>query len=302
MSYFYFKPWSPQYFFPENFEDHPFFLSFFQSYSFKAKVIWWLWRNFSSFRELFKIENIEKYVPETLIRSELNGNPALAFNTGTPGPEQKITVLGFISNTSFFLKIGQSEIAIKNILNEKIILTQLKQHNFVPQVLELIERKGFVLLKTTVIDGVRLSNIKLNMAILNLLIAINSIQVESQVNFGNRAIKVFSHGDFCPWNLLSSNGDIKVFDWELAGNYPLGYDLFTFIFQTSFLLNPKITFDHLIKENFHFISHYFAAFKVSNWNLYLVDFAQIKFQSELNKKNSYLCPKYKDLIFYAQKA
>jgi hypothetical protein len=302
MSYFYFKPGNPQYFFPENFKDHPFFLSFFQPYTQKAKVVWWLWQNFSSFRKLFVIENIEKYIPESLIRSELVGNPILAFNMGSPGPEQKITALGFQNNSLFFLKFGQGDIARINVLNEAKILNQLEHLDFVPRVLEVIENKEFTLLKTTVLTAARFAEIRLNEEVVTNLIRINTFQVETRVNFNNSTRTVFSHGDYCPWNLLILDGDLKVFDWEMAGNYPLGYDLFTFIFQTSFLLYPKITINQLITENDHFIAIYFTAFNIKDWKQYLVDFALIKYQLESKKNNVRLIPKYKDLLLYAQKA
>ena len=302
MSYFYFKPGNPQYFFPVNFKDNPFFLSFFQPYSNKAKFVWWLWRNFSYFRKLFVIKNIDKYIPESLIRSKLNGNPILAFNAGSPGPEQKTTALGFQNHTPFFIKFGQGDIARKNVLNEAKILKQLKQLDFVPRVLDLIENNEYTFLKTSVLTGSRLADVKLNEHIVNTLIRINILRVETHVNFGKCTFTVFSHGDFCPWNLLKYDSTLQVFDWELAGYYPLGYDLFTFIFQTSFLLYPKITVNELIKENNHFISFYFNSYKIEDWKQYLLDFAKIKFQLEFEKKNVRLIPKYKNLLLYAQKA
>ena len=44
----------------------------------------------------------------------------MAFNKGTFGPEQKITALGIDNNNEFFIKYGQTDIAIKNIMNENL--------------------------------------------------------------------------------------------------------------------------------------------------------------------------------------
>ena len=35
----------------------------------------------------------------------------------------------------------------------------------------------------------------------------------------------------------------------MAGNYTLGYDLFTFIFQTKFLLEPQKIITDILNEN-----------------------------------------------------
>ena len=46
------------------------------------------------------------------------------------------------------------------------------------------------------------------------------------------------HGDFTPWNCGESNGQLNIIDWELAGQYPLLYDVFHFIIQNE-IMNTK---------------------------------------------------------------
>ena len=51
-----------------------------------------------------------------------------------------------------------------------------------------------------------------------------------------------SHGDFCPWNVLVSEGSIRLIDWELAADRTLGYDLLRISVKLLFYLNQKSNF------------------------------------------------------------
>ncbi|GAA0891217.1 hypothetical protein GCM10009122_08960 [Fulvivirga kasyanovii] len=48
-----------------------------------------------------------------------------------------------------------------------------------------------------------------------------------------------SHGDFTPWNMYINKGMLSIYDWELAGDMPLGFDTFHFIIQKEILINRK---------------------------------------------------------------
>jgi hypothetical protein len=302
MKYFYIHPFKPQYFFPKGFKKHDLFLKFFIPYSLQGKISWFLFSTMALYRALFSKNNIEYSIPVASIRSIVGITPLMAFNTGTKGPEQKITALGIDNNNSeFFIKYGETVIAKRNVTNEYFILKQISHLDFVPNVLAFYEDQNKVLLKTNVLKGERLSKITLNHKIINQLITIASQKIECIKTTQSSLKTTFAHGDFCPWNMMTKDHNILIYDWEMAGNYTLGYDLFTFIFQTKFLLEPKKTISDILKENEKLIDLYFSNFKIINWNDYLIAFAEDKFKLESIKLDKGMQARYKQLFNYASK-
>ncbi len=302
MKYFYIHPFKPQYFFPKAFKKHEVFISFFKPYSRIGKISWGLFRTFGLYRMLFGKTNIEAFIPEKEIRKIIGLNPLMAFNTGTPGPEQKITGLGWDKNNYFFIKYAQTPVAIKNVVNEHNILRQLSGLDFVPQIQTFHQDEKRVLLKTNVMMGSRLGNVPLNEAILNRLFTLSKTSITSENKFKTSLKTAFAHGDFCPWNLMEQNGRISLFDWEMAGDYPLGYDVFTFLFQTQFLLEPEKSIQSILSENKELIDQYFNHFKISNWNNYLLAFSKVKVSLEKEKGIEGMLSQYQILLNYAEKA
>ena len=297
MKYFYLHPFKPQYFFPEGFERHKLFLSFFKPYSIKGKISWFLFVKFSYYRFLFKKKNIEEFIPEIKIRKIINVDSSIAFNSGTAGPEQKITGLGLQKNGGlFFFKYAQSSAGIKNLLNEHYVLRAIQSLDFVPKIKYFYKDKTQVLLKTNVLFGNRLANIPLNESIINCLLKLSDQFVNLPNKTTNNLKYIFSHGDFCPWNMMEKNQKILLFDWEMAGNYPVGYDLFTYIFQTNFLLKPKRPISEIFLENESFIKMYFDHFKIVNWNKYLLEFIFLKINFETKKGKYGISVFYKNLL------
>ncbi|MFA5299572.1 MAG: phosphotransferase, partial [Lutibacter sp.] len=138
--------------------------------------------------------------------------------------------------------------------------------------------------------------------ILDKIIELGEMKINSLKNFKGSLESSFAHGDFCPWNLMTSNDQILIYDWEFAGDYPLGYDLFTFIFQTNFLLKPKKNIEAIIIENEHSILSYFKSKNSLDWKSYLIEFAKLKVEFELNKGTNKLISNYKALLEYVEKA
>ena len=301
MKYFYIHPFKPQYFFPKDFKKHELFLKFFTPYSLLGKISWFLFNTMGLYRNFFIKKNIETSIPEASIRSIVGKEPLMAFNTGTLGPEQKITALGVYNDFEFFIKYGQTIIAKENVTNEHFILKQLSHLDFTPKVLDFFEDKYKVLLKTNVLKGERLSNTTLDKKIIEQIVVISKQQIECKKSTSSNLKTSFAHGDFCPWNMMTKDHNILIYDWELAGNYTLGYDLFTFIFQTKFLLEPQKTITDILKENEKAIEHFFSNFKIKNWNDYLIAFAEDKFKSESIKLNKRMQAPYKQLFNYASK-
>ncbi len=302
MSYICFHPLKLQYFFPERFSHFPSFLSFYKPYTFAGQFAWWLWRRSGLLRNFCRVEDIEKYVPEKIIRNILGEDTLLSFNLGTPGPEQKITVLGIDNGRKFFMKFAESSTARVNVKNEGNILEQLRHLDFVPQILQRQSGENFEALTTSLFEGERYPAAPLNEEIFALLLQLRKIKIDAPVHHADNLHSSFAHGDFCPWNLIKSDSRIKAFDWEMAGIYPEGYDLFYYIFQTSFLLTPKKIIPKIIYENRFFIDYFFAELSIDNWQPYLKEFARIKIDFENKKRHQILAPRYSELLRYAEKA
>ncbi|SNR36967.1 phosphotransferase [Lutibacter flavus] len=302
MKYFYIHPFKPQYFFPKGFKKHEVFISFFKPYSRIGEISWGLFRTFWLYRVLFGKRNIEAFIPEKAIRKIIGLEPLMAFNTGTLGADQKITGLGKDKNDYFFIKYAQTPIAIKNVVNEHHILSQISTLKFVPKIQYFYQDEKQVLLKTDVLNGTKLGNVLLDEIILKLLFKLSELSITSK-NKSESSIKtVFSHGDFCPWNMMEQKGQVLLFDWEMGGYYPLGYDLFTFLFQSKFLLEPEKPIQSILLENKDIIDNYFTHFNISEWNSYLFVFSKVKVDLEKEKGAKSMLSQYKILLDYAEKA
>lgn len=300
MSYYYIHPFKPQFFFPKNFKQKSILCSFYKPYTLSGTISWWLFKNINFYRILFEKNCIETYIPEQEIRRILGNNALMAFNTGTPGPEQKITAIGVVDQDEFFIKYAQTSISRKNVINEYYILNQLAKLNFVPKVRSFYKDASQVLLQTSVLKGRRLGISLIDESILKCLIAIVDCKVATNRNYLSSGKTSFAHGDFCPWNMMSFHKKILIYDWEMAGNYPFGYDLFTYMFQTNFLIHSKKSNELIINENINFIVKYFSHFEIKNWKEFLVAFAQTKIQLEDVKETKELVSKYKGLLKYAR--
>lgn len=302
MKYFYLHPFKPQYFFPKGFKKHALFLNFFTPFSIIGKISWFLFSRVGIYRVFFSKRDIEGSIPESAIKSIVGNDFLMAFNIGTEGPEQKITALAINNGNEFFIKYGRALIAKENITNEYLVLDQISHLNFVPKVLDFHSNDAEVLLKTNVLKGERLIKKTLEKRIINQLITIASQKVECIKTTQSSLITSFAHGDFCPWNMMTKNHNILIYDWEMAGNYTLGYDLFTFIFQTNFLLNPKKKITNIIKANEELIEYYFSKFNILNWNDYLIAFTIEKITLETPKGANGMMTQYLKLLSYAKKA
>lgn len=300
--YYYFDPFRKQYYFPKDFESYPLFKTFFQPYTLKGRLLWFMWYNFKVLRRLSSTSSLEEILPLENIQKQFKEKVILAFNQGTKGAEQKITVLGVKkgSNDTFFIKYAESEIARRNVNNEGKILQQLRYLPFVPQLQAHINTPDYTLIQTSVFLGQRLRKISVNSILMTILFELVDQVVETEYCYEYGLKKNFAHGDFCPWNILTDLGELKVFDWELAGYYPAGYDLLTFIFQTSFLLSPKKTIKEIHNENQDSINNYFTTIGITDYVPYLIAFATIKLELESKKENKKLTRYYKKLVTYAK--
>jgi len=173
---------------------------------------------------------------------------------------------------------------------------------FVPKLESYVfEDKRFTLIKTSVLTGQKMKNPFLNEQLLNTLFTLSTLDVKSNRMYTTNLVSCFAHGDFCPWNMFYDQEKINIFDWEMAGQYPVGYDLFTYIFQFEFLVNRKKRFEKLLKDNSDFIYRYFNQFKIDDWKIYLLEFINIKYSIESEKKNALLIKPFLELKKYVIK-
>ena len=295
MKYYYYNPLSRQYYFPEGFHNYPVFSTFYRAYKLKARIIWKIWRHSAFIRNLFYTNQAENVLPIEILKKYVSPNSILAFNFGTKGIDQKITVLSVDTKTneSFFIKYATSQIACENVTNECLVLKQLSKLSFVPElILSAHEDKICSLFKTTVLFGEKMKHQNVDEQLLDILYTLSKQHVKSHRNYESGLINSFAHGDFCPWNMIVDEGKIKLFDWELAGQYPLGYDLFTYIFQYEFLVKEIKRFDKALKENAQIIQQYFEHFLIYDWTPYLQEFAKLKYETALKKNNTDLIEMY----------
>tara|TARA_B110000114_G_scaffold150691_1_gene161655 strand:+ start:1149 stop:2063 length:915 start_codon:yes stop_codon:yes gene_type:complete len=303
MRYYYFNPFSKQYLFPSGFKKYELFTSFYQAYTFKGKVLWWLWCNVSVFRKLCQVTKPEEIIPIAKLERYIKKDTILAFNRGTKGIEQKTSILGIDLKTQdeFFIKYADTELSRKNVNNEGEILGQLAVLEFVPQLIKHINKEEFTFIQTTVLNGERVVNQNIEKQLLSVLNTLATLNIVAKNECNTELDKCFAHGDFCPWNMMISNKKLQVFDWEMAGCYPVGFDLFTYVFQTSFLLTPKISIEKIMKQNEELIQRYFQSLSISDWTPYLIDFAELKCEMEKEKENSIMINKFKELSLYVTK-
>ncbi len=302
IDYYYFKPFSKQYYFPKGFKKYRLFTNFYQPYTFKGRLLWLVWLKTSILRSFCLERHPEKVLPLLNLQPFIPEKPMLAFNRGTAGVEQKTTILGVDteSGEQFFIKYAENELARSNVNNEGSVLQELQQLAFVPRLLENVNEGKFTLIKTTILQGKRHIEETVDSRIMAILktIAIQKVNVSNgqETHLQNS----FAHGDFCPWNMMNDQDKIFVFDWELAGRYPMGYDLFTYIFQTAALLRPHKPIGTTYHQNKEIIVELFDFWGIPNHIAYLNSFAEVKLSQETKKKNTTLSYFYKNLVNFVK--
>lgn len=179
------------------------------------------------------------------------------------------------------------------------MLMRLNGNDFVPAVLSYFSNSECSFLKTELFTGKRITREEPDKDVISMIRKIQSLNIQDCNKVNTNLETSFAHGDFCPWNLMIVGKSLKVFDWEMGGYYPVGYDLFTYIFQTSYLLHPQRLPEEIVAKN---IVHFKAFFGDIDWRPFLASFAEIKLEVEILKSNRRLIPHYKSLSEYAKKA
>lgn len=291
----YFPPGRKQFYFSEKLLTTKEYPLLYKPLKLRARVLWCLINKFRFIRKAFTVrfvalpENIQTFIE--FIGSDEEDRYQI--NQGTEGAERKTTIIRHQSNgVSSFYKIGTTDIGKKLIRNEYGVLRQLNGNLTAPKVLSYSDQDDFIVLESSYMHGEKNTHTVLNQEIVSLLIEISKFKlVRTEV-----LVRSFSHGDFCPWNILYSGANYHVIDWEMSDIRPLGYDLYTYIFQTALLLQPNPDLADLLEINKSFIKAYFDHFGIIDTNAYLRAFVVEKILLEANKADKgELHIKYEDL-------
>lgn len=258
-----------------------------------SKIYWSLFKKFQLIRMLTSVKEESLPFPYSIIQNCVGKNSLLAFNMGSPGTEQKISILGYDYSTQspFFAKFSQKKRAMELSKNEIQILTALKNTGIATTLFDYKITDNYVFLKTECVQGTRPQSRNINEKVVEIAIQLSKIHLTELKEKENIQYS-FSHGDFCPWNFLICDGNLRLIDWEMAADRPLGYDIFTYLFQTSFLFEEKALKD-ILKTNERYIHAYFQAFDIIDYYPYLKEFANFKLKE--TSPDSSLYPKYQTL-------
>lgn len=298
MKYYRFKTFRTSYYFPETDSRSRFLFGVYHPYgSLLVKLYWKLFTSCKWIRSLSATEEKQLDFPYQSIMRLCPSNAIMSFNLGTPGDEQKISMLGHIpgENKSFFAKYSTKDKAKALSRNEIRVLRELEGKNLSPTLLDVKDNDEEVFFITSRVCGKAYSSFDLSEQILDILISLGSVKLNG--NSENELAICFSHGDFCPWNMLQNGKEIRLIDWEMAANRPLGYDLFLFIIHTHLVMGTdENEILALLKVNSYYILKYFNAFNISDYQPYLLSFLTIRMKDEQDKAHLQMVNRYQKIL------
>lgn len=302
MKYYQFKTFRTSYYFPETNSRSRFLYGVYHPYgSLPVKLYWNLFTSCKWVRSLSAIEEEQLDFPYQSIMKLCPPNAIVSFNLGTPGDEQKISMLGYIpgENKSFFAKYSTKDKAKALSRNEIRVLRELEGKNLSPTLLDVKNNDEEVFFITSRVCGKTYSSFDLSEQILDILISLGSVKLNDSLE--NELTTRLSHGDFCPWNMLQNGKEIRLIDWEMAANRPLGYDLFLFIIHTHLVMGAdENEILALLKVNSYYILKYFNAFNISDYQPYLLSFLTIRMKDEQDKAHLQMVNRYQKILLSIQ--
>ena len=292
MTYYRFSTFTTSYYFPEITDEMQFLYGLYSPYG--RKLSRWYWQTFqwSPFvRALTSVKEQRLPFPYTTIRGIMGVDAILSFNMGTPGSGQKISILGYLPKThkKIFAKFSQKPVAMRLSRHEIEVLQLLKDTKLVPILYDSRIEDTYVYLQTEYVQGHRPYDTLLNNKVVDLLIQLSAYHYPKADIGQNGLLTCFSHGDFCPWNMLvQPDGSLRMIDWEMADECIAGYDIFTWLLNVAGLVTGNIPLYHIIEKNRKYIMRYFNALDISDYTPYLRCFVeqQQAFFKQSNKKHS----------------
>jgi hypothetical protein len=201
MKLYKFKTFTTSYYFPSLSKNQQYMYGLYSAYGGRiAKIYWWLFKNSKIVRRINTIDEKELDFPYYMIKEIAGTDVLMSFNMGSPGDEQKISILGYDNQTQqpFFAKFAQKPQAMELSKNEISILKQLNGSGFTPLLLDSRITPDYVYLKTEYIKGKRLENTALTEEVMVLSLRLSQLNFTNNIN--NGLCVSMSHGDFCPWN------------------------------------------------------------------------------------------------------
>ena len=245
---------------------------------------YWLERNCQIVTE----EKLDFPYPQ-ILSTEKKGS-FMSFRVSDPGTKnEKIVILGFdpLTRIPFFAKFVQQPMSMLSVANEINILKELADSGLVPALMEYAIKADYIWLKTAYVLGGTVKNRDIYRLLMRLLkgrkinnilsqnitqLAITISRLRTPELREDGLIYVFAHGDFLPQNVLQDRGKLQLIDWETAGYYPLGYDIFTWIFQPGFTMSNQ-NWRQVLSRNHRWLKTYFDSFDITNYIPYLTAFA-----------------------------
>lgn len=299
MRYYQFKTFTTSYYFPDIDSSKAYMYGLYSPYGGKlSKWYWSLFRRFKCVRLLTSVRAEDLDFPYGKIQTLTGNNALLAFNMGSPGVEQKISMLGWNEekHQRFFAKFSQKPAARTLTRNEINVYKVLEGTGLTPRLLNSKNSEEYDFIMTEYVEGKRPDNRFMNEKVLELAIKLSDFHL-SDMGYDSDLRTCLSHGDFCPWNILVNGDRWNLIDWEVATDRPLGFDLFTYICQVTALFEPEKPLTQAIEENRRYIDRYFVNMCISDWGGYFDWFIKEKVRYESSKGDSDLLRKYKELLY-----
>ena len=278
MTLYLFKTFRTSYLFPRMTKELEYMYGLYQTYGGAlSRIYWWLFRRCALVRMLNACDGEKAGFPYSRIVSLEGKGSLMAFNLGTPGPDQKIRILGYDQEKKvpFFAKYSEKPGAIAFTKNEAATLQVLKGTNLAPELFEVKELDDCIWMRTSFVQGKHLSSMSLTEEIVDLALSLSKYHLSDQTTNEEGLRLSLSHGDFCPWNMLVNEGRLQLIDWEMAADRPLGYDIFKYVCQISLLFTPEKPLIETIKENQTLINNYFTQCGIENWDAYRNEFLKV---------------------------
>lgn len=298
MKYYKFKTFTTTYYFPRLSASQQYMYGLYSAYGGKlSRMYWWLFRHSSVVRSVTAVDDSRLDFPYHEIKMADGGDTLMSFNMGSPGVEQKISILGYdnAKRKPFFAKFSQKPQAMALTQNEVRVYKTLDGTGLTPQLLGVEETDKHIYLKAEYVKGHRPKERTLTPEVLRLSMALKDYHL-TDLKENTEGLKMsLSHGDFCPWNILVDGEHWRLIDWECAADRTLGYDLLTYICQVSFLFNPEKSLCQAVTEQAEVLQNYFFACGISEYKPYIRSFAEQKWKYEAGKNNNQLAEKYKEL-------
>lgn len=293
MRFYRFKTRS-SYFFPIAGKQGEFIYSLYGNYGGKiTKVYWWLFKNCAPFRWLHIKD--ETAIDSIKTIKELVGDDFVyGINMGTPGPEQKKSILGYNKHTGakFFAKFATKEAAMRLSKNEIKVYETLSESGMVPKLYDQKVTDEYVYLNCECVDGEHVNSFLDEEELLSLLNTLRGYHYDKNKKNKDGLQTCFAHNDFCLWNMLKVEEETRLIDWEMADEFPLGHDLFTYIFQTTFFVRNDISTYEVYEKNLPLIKKYFGDM---DYLPYLKSFVEYKVNFFSDGHNPYGLKRYNEL-------